>query len=50
MTIPVGVPEPGATGLTDAVNVTDWPNTDVVGLAVKAVLVAAWETVTWTIP
>jgi hypothetical protein len=28
VTVPVGVPEPGATALTVAVNVTDWPNTD----------------------
>jgi hypothetical protein len=28
VTVPVGVPDPGATALTVAVNVTDWPNTD----------------------
>jgi hypothetical protein len=28
VTVPVGVPLPGATTLTVAVNVTDWPNTD----------------------
>jgi len=28
VTIPVGVPLPGATAATVAVNVTDWPNTD----------------------
>ena len=27
-TVPVGVPAPGATAVTVAVNVTDWPNTD----------------------
>ena len=27
-TVPVGVPAPGATVLTVAVNVTDWPKTD----------------------
>jgi hypothetical protein len=27
-TVPVGVPVPGACADTDAVNVTDWPNTD----------------------
>ena len=27
-TVPVGVPTPGETALTVAVNVTDWPNTD----------------------
>ena len=26
--VPVGVPAPGATTLTVAVNVTDWPNTE----------------------
>ena len=28
VTVPVGVPAPGETALTVAVNVTDWPNTD----------------------
>ena len=28
VTVPVGVPFPGATAVTMAVNVTDWPNTD----------------------
>ena len=28
VTVPVGVPEPGATALTVAVKFTDWPNTD----------------------
>jgi hypothetical protein len=28
VTVPVGVPFPGATAATVAVNVTDWPNTD----------------------
>jgi hypothetical protein len=28
VTVPVGVPAPGATALTVAVKVTDWPNTD----------------------
>ena len=28
VTVPVGVPLPGATAATVAVNVTDWPNTD----------------------
>ena len=34
VTIPVGMPEPGATTVIVAVNVTDWPNTD--GLAEEA--------------
>ncbi len=28
VTVPVGMPEPGALAVTVAVNVTDWPNTD----------------------
>ena len=28
VTVPVGVPEPGATAFTVTVNVTDWPNVD----------------------
>ena len=39
VTVPVGVPEPGAFALTVAVNVTDWPNTD--GLTEVAVVVVA---------
>ena len=31
VTVPVGVPEPGALAVIVAVNVTDWPNTE--GLA-----------------
>ena len=31
VTVPVGIPEPGASPVTVAVNVIDWPNTD--GLA-----------------
>jgi hypothetical protein len=27
LTVPVGVPEPGATAVTVATKVTDWPNT-----------------------
>ena len=36
-TVPVGVPEPGATALTVAVKVTDWPEQD--GLADDAIAV-----------
>jgi hypothetical protein len=45
VTVPVGVPRPGATGATVAVKVTDCP--DVEGLAedVSAVVVDAWFTV-----
>jgi hypothetical protein len=31
VTVPVGVPEPGALALTIAVKVTTWPNTGEVG-------------------
>src|SRR5437868_11647148 len=31
VTVPVGVPEPGALAVTVAVNVTDWPKTDGAG-------------------
>ena len=31
VTVPVGVPVPGATADTVAVNVTDWPDTDGLG-------------------
>src|SRR5207302_6955229 len=43
--LPVGVPAPGATGLTVAVKVTAWPNTDGLGAEVSAVVVPAWPTV-----
>jgi len=45
VTVPVAVPLPGATALTVAVKVTDWPNT--VGLVelVSAVVLLAWLTV-----
>ena len=45
-TVPVGVPDPGATGEIVAVSVTGWPNTDGLGLTVSVVVVAAWETTT----
>src|SRR3984893_14743131 len=37
VTVPVGVPAPGATALTKAVTVTVWPNTD--GLTVELTVV-----------
>ena len=45
VTVPLGVPAPGDTALTVAVNVTDWPDTD--GLAEEATVVVllAWFTV-----
>src|SRR5437667_11135432 len=41
MTEPVGVPAPGETALTVAVNVTDWPNTDGLTDEASAVLLLA---------
>jgi len=43
-TVPVGVPAPGALGVTVAVKVTDWPKTDGLGLMDREVAVAAWST------
>jgi hypothetical protein len=44
-TEPPGVPPPGATGLTVAVSVTDWPKVDGFTDDVTAVVVLAWFTV-----
>ena len=44
VTVPVGVPVPGATTATVAVNVTDWPTTDGDPDDTTAVLVAACPT------
>jgi len=48
VTVPVGVPAPGATAATVAVKVSDWPKTDGFGPVVRAtvVVVLAWFT-TW---
>ena len=43
-TVPIRVPEPGATALTVAVNVTDWPKTDELAEEVTVVVVEAWFT------
>ena len=45
VTVPVGVPEPGAVALTVAVKVTDCPYVDGLVELVRAVVVAAWLTV-----
>ena len=45
VTVPVGTPVPGATGLTTAVNVTAWPITEGFGGAVRLVVVC--ELTTW---
>lgn len=39
VTVPVGVPEPGATALTVTVAVTDWPETEVAGEILTVVAV-----------
>ena len=44
VTVPVGVPAPGATAATVAVNVIDWPKTDGWADDVTAVVVNAWFT------
>ena len=47
VTVPVGVPLPGATAATVAVNVTDWSNTeglcDEITLVELAALLTVWE-------
>src|SRR5207248_1184357 len=50
VTAPVGVPAPGATALTVAVKVTDWPNTDGLEEEVTVVALLAWLTVTSALP
>jgi len=45
VTVPVGVPTPGETALTVAVNVTDWPDTDGFTEEATAVALLAWFTV-----
>ena len=46
VTVPLGAPAPGATTLTDAVNVTVWPNTDGFGEELSEVTVLSLLT-TW---
>ena len=45
VTVPVGVPLPGATALTVAVKVTDSPKTEDLSDEVTLLVVAAWLTV-----
>ncbi len=45
-TVPVGVPAPGETAATVAVNATDVPDVLVLGLETRVVVVLAWST-TW---
>src|SRR5689334_16366082 len=48
VTVPVGVPDPGATGATVAVKVTAWPVTAGLSDEARAIAVAARLTVTPT--
>ncbi|MGW3275432.1 hypothetical protein ACWDFH_28785 [Streptomyces kronopolitis] len=50
VTVPVGVPAPGATGATVAVNVTDSPTTDGSGDELTVVVVDAGPTVWVSVP
>ena len=43
--VPVGVPEPGATGLTVAEKITDCPNTDGLAEETTEVVVDDWLTI-----
>src|SRR2546428_12514978 len=44
VTVPLGTPVPGATGLTTAVSVTAWPMTEGFGGAVRLVVVCEFTT------
>src|SRR5712691_11100062 len=50
VTVPLGVPAPGATGLTVAVKITDWPNTEGLAEEVTVVVVSALLTVNVPLP
>jgi hypothetical protein len=50
VTVPVGVPEPGALAVTVAVKVTDWPKTEGLGEALTAVLLPSLLTVSLVLP
>jgi hypothetical protein len=39
VTVPLGIPEPGALVVTVALNVTDWPNTEALADDVTAAVV-----------
>ena len=45
VTVPVGVPEPGALAVTVDVNVTDWPKTEGLADDDTELLVPSWFTV-----
>src|SRR5437870_3667076 len=42
VTVPVGVPAAGASDVTVAVKVTDWPKTEVAGEALTVVALSCW--------
>jgi hypothetical protein len=48
--VPVGVPAPGATGVTVALSVTGAPNTEGSGEVVTVVVVITWLTVWVVLP
>jgi hypothetical protein len=50
VTVPVGEPEPGEIGVTFAMKVTVWPNTEVVGDALTVVVVPSLVTVSVVLP
>jgi len=50
VTVPVGVPEPGASAATVAVKVSDWPKEPGLALEVSEVVVADWLTTTSPVP
>ena len=50
VTVPVGVPEPGAAALTVAVKVTELPTIAAAAELLRIILVAAWATVCTTCP
>src|SRR5205823_1863225 len=45
MTVPVGVPDPGASAATVAVKVTAWPNTDGLAEEITVLVLLTWLTV-----
>ena len=49
-TVPVGVPEPGGSAVTVAVNVTDCPNTEGLADDVTVVVVVSWFIVCVSVP
>ena len=47
--MPVGVPLSGATAVTVAVKVTDWPKADALTEAVMTVLLLSWNGGPWSV-